>query len=257
MESNNTAVFLGTGTSQGVPVIACECPVCQSGDSRDSRLRTSLMFTIDQKNFVIDTGPDFRQQMLKAQVKSLEAVLYTHEHKDHVAGLDDVRAFNFKQKKDMRLYGNSNVEEALKREFHYAFAVNKYPGVPQLDFNLIDKGEFELDGIKIQPIEVMHHRLPVLGFRIHDFVYITDANFISDEEKVKMKGCHTLVINALRLESHLSHFNLEQALDLIQEIKPRQAYLVHISHLFGTHEEIEKMLPEGVNCAYDGLKISI
>lgn len=249
--------FLGTGTSQGVPVIACNCHVCKSVDPKDDRLRTSVMATIQGKNYVVDAGPDFRQQMLREDIQSLEAVVFTHEHKDHIAGLDDVRAYNYKQKRDMPVYGSHRVETALHREFHYAFGDNPYPGVPRLDFRLIDNEPFVIDDVTWSPIEVMHYILPVQGFRIGDFTYITDAKSIADEELQKIRGSKVLVLNALRIEEHISHFNLQQALDMIELLKPEKAYLTHISHLFGTHKEIENMLPKNVYVAYDGLKIEI
>lgn len=250
-----TVTFLGTGTSQGVPVIACDCPVCNSTDPRDKRLRCSVLLSFGDKHYVIDAGPDFRQQMLRAQVKTLEAVLFTHEHKDHVAGLDDVRAYNFSMKRDMRIYGNTRVEKTLKRDFHYAFAEVKYPGVPRLDFTEIDTRAFEVDGIRFQPVEVMHYKLPVLGFRVGDLTYITDAKTISEEEKAKIRGSKTLVINALRKEEHISHLNLEQALALIEELEVETAYLTHLSHLMGLHADLVPQLPPHVHLAYDGLQI--
>lgn len=249
--------FLGTGTSQGVPVIACDCAVCSSEDSRDKRLRSSVMITIEGKNYVIDSGPDFRQQMLKEKVQSLEAVLFTHEHKDHVAGLDDVRAFNYKFQKDMEVFCSERVEEALRREFHYVFDANPYPGVPKVNLNKIEWEPFSVDCIEFIPIKVLHHKLPVTCFRINDFTYITDAKTIAPEEKEKIKGTKVLVVNALRKTEHISHFNLEQALDFIEEINPEKAYLTHISHLFDKHEEIEKTLPENVKVAFDGLQIEV
>ncbi len=250
--------ILGTGTSQGVPVIACSCEVCQSADSSDKRLRVSAFVEVDGVNIVIDTGPDFRQQMLAANVQTLDAVLFTHEHKDHTAGLDDVRAFNFKQKKDMEVFADARVQAALKMEFSYIFAENKYPGIPMVHLNEISKeSTFTVNGVKITPIESLHHKLPVLGFRIKDFTYITDAKTISSEEKRKLKGTKVLILNALRREEHISHLNLEQALELIEEIQPEQAYLTHISHLFGKHHDIEKELPDGVNVAYDGLNFKL
>ncbi len=252
-----TITFLGTGTSQGVPVIACACDVCQSSDYRDKRLRTSVMLTINGLNFVIDTGPDFRQQMLRESVNSLDAVIFTHEHKDHIAGLDDVRAFNYTQKRAMDLYGDSLVEIAIKREFFYAFLEDKYPGVPLLDFHLIDNKPFEVKGIVFTPIEVMHYKLPVFGFRVGDFTYITDAKTISHEEIAKIRGTKVLVLNALRRKEHISHFNLEEALAVIEQIQPEKAYLTHISHLFDTQANIEKELPDNVYVAYDGLKLAL
>ncbi|MGB0869399.1 MAG: MBL fold metallo-hydrolase [Flavobacteriales bacterium] len=250
--------FLGTGTSQGVPVIACECEVCTSLQSQDKRLRTSIMLSYNNKNIVIDTGPDFRQQMLRERVSNVEAIVYTHEHKDHVAGMDDLRAFNFKHKKDIPLYVSKRVEVALKREFHYVFELNKYPGIPEVKLVHISKEEtFDIGGKKWIPIEVMHHKLPVLNFRIEDFAYITDANYISDIEFEKLKGVKVLVINALRREKHISHFTLEEALEIIKKLNVEKAYLTHISHQLGLHLEVEKELPPNVVLAYDGLKITV
>ncbi len=249
--------FLGTGTSQGVPVIACNCHVCRSNDPKDNRLRCSVLITYAGKNYVIDTGPDFRQQMLRANVQSLEAVLFTHEHKDHVAGMDDVRAFNFKQKRDMEIYCSRNVEKALHNEFHYVFAADRYPGVPTVHIHRIDKEPFSIGEMSVVPVEVMHYKLPVLGFRIEDFTYITDAKTVTEEERTKIRGTKILVVNALRKEDHLSHFNLKEALDFIADIQPEKAYLTHISHLFGRHESIENELPENVSVAYDGLELII
>ena len=249
--------LLGTGTSQGVPVIGCTCEVCQSKDKRDDRLRSSVMIEVGEELFVIDTGPDFRQQMLREKVDHLSAVLFTHEHKDHTAGLDDIRAFNFVQKKEMEVYASERVQETLMRDFHYAFAKVKYPGVPQIHLKTIENTPFSVNGIEFTPIEVMHHKLPVFGFRVGDFTYITDANYISDQEKEKAKNSEVLVINALRQEKHISHFNLEEALVMIEELTPKKAYLTHISHLMGKHADVEKLLPENVEIAYDGLSFSL
>ena len=249
--------FLGTGTSQGVPVIACECHVCQSLDYRDKRLRTSIHIMVDNVSIVVDTGPDFRQQMLEARVKKLDAILYTHAHKDHTAGMDDIRSFNFIQRKDMPIYARKDVIAQLKKEFSYVFEGVQYPGVPKVDVRYIDKDPFDVDGVKIIPINTMHYQLPVLGFRIHNLVYITDTNYISDEEKIKIKGCDTLIINALQREKHISHYNLEEALEVIKELTPKQAYLVHLSHRMGLHKETEAILPANVFVAYDGLKIDV
>lgn len=254
---NFAITFLGTGTSQGVPVIACGCDVCKSKDSRDNRLRCSVLIDYNGKNYVIDTGPDFRQQMLRANVQSLEAVFFTHEHKDHVAGMDDVRAFNFKQKRDMEIYCSEAVEAALKREFYYVFEANKYPGVPAVHLNRISKDAFHVNDMKVTPIEVMHYEMPVQAFRIDDFTYVTDAKTVTEEERVKMRGSKILVVNALRKEAHISHFNLEEALEFIRDINPEKAYLTHISHLFGKHDDIEKELPENVFVAFDGLRIEM
>jgi phosphoribosyl 1,2-cyclic phosphate phosphodiesterase len=251
--------ILGSGTSQGVPVIACNCNVCTSKNPKDNRLRSSILISYKGNNYVVDSGPDFRQQMLREQVKTLSGVLFTHEHKDHLAGLDDVRAFNFKEQRDMQVYCTSRVEEALRREYAYVFTVKRYPGIPAINLNRIDKEtNIELeDGLTIIPIEVMHYRLPVLGFRIGDFTYITDAKTVTEEERLKIRGTKVLIINALRKEEHISHFNLEEALAFIKDIQPETAYITHISHLFGTHEEISDFLPENVFVAYDGFSLEI
>jgi phosphoribosyl 1,2-cyclic phosphate phosphodiesterase len=210
------------------------------------------------KNVVIDSGPDFRAQMLRENVQSLEGIVFTHEHKDHIAGTDDVRAFNFKQKKDMDLFASEAVEKALKREFHYAFGENKYPGVPQLNIVNIDKDQkLDVAEMTFEPLEVMHYKMPVLGFRIGDFAYITDAKTIAPEEYEKLRGVKVLVLNALRKEEHLSHFNLSQAIEIVEDLKPEKAYFTHISHLMGKHEEVSEELPENIFLAYDGLKVSV
>lgn len=249
--------FLGTGTSQGVPVILCKCEVCCSLDSRDKRLRSSIQIEVDKKSFVIDSGPDFRQQMLRERVQRIDALLFTHAHKDHTGGMDDIRAFNFEQQEDIPIYGHQRVIEQLKQEFAYVFATKKYPGVPKVNPYVIDNQPFTIKGIEFIPIEVLHHKLPVFGFRVEDFTYITDANFISEKELEKIKGTDTLVINALRKETHLSHFNLEEALEIIEKVKPRKAYLIHLSHYMGTHRKVSLELPENVKIAYDGLRIVI
>ncbi len=250
---------LGSGTSQGVPVIACKCAVCTSTDAKDKRLRSSIMLTVNGRNYVIDSGPDFRQQMLRENVTTLDAIIYTHEHKDHVAGMDDVRAFNFIEKKDMQIYCSENVEKALHREFHYVFEAVKYPGVPSVNIQLISKEkEFSLTKeLAVIPIEVMHYKMPVLGFRIGGFAYITDAKTITENEKIKLKGVKVLILNALRKEEHISHFNLAQALALIEEIQPEKTYLTHISHLFGKQDDIESLLPKNVFVAFDGMKLTV
>lgn len=250
-----TVTFLGTGTSQGVPVIGCTCQVCSSLDFRDKRLRTSIFIEVKNKNFVFDTGPDFRQQMLRENIGHLDAVIFTHAHKDHTAGLDDVRAFNFKQRIDMPIYGTKEVHDQLKREFAYAFANDFYPGVPRLELKEISSEPFTIDGIPICPLPVHHMKLPVYGFRIEDFSYVTDANFIPDETLDRLKGTKTLVLNALQKEKHISHFNLDEAIEMVNIIKPETAYFIHISHKLGQHKEVEKKLPENVALAYDGLKI--
>ncbi len=250
--------ILGSGTSQGVPVIACECDVCKSIDTKDKRLRSSILISHNGNNYCIDSGPDFRQQMLANQVKRLDGIIYTHEHKDHTAGMDDVRAFNFLQQKDMPLYCTSRVEKALRMEFSYVFSEEKYPGIPKVSIQTIDNEPFNLPcGLRIIPIQLSHHNLPVLGFRFEDFTYITDANYIAEAELEKIKGTKVLVINALRLTPHISHFNFQQALELIEKIQPQKAYLTHISHMFGKHEEILSWCPENVEPCFDGLQIEI
>lgn len=248
--------ILGSGTSQGVPVIACDCNVCASNDPLDKRMRSSIMISINGQNYVIDAGPDFRQQMLNHQVKTLRAVIFTHEHKDHLAGLDDVRAFNYREQRDMEIYCTDQVSEALHREFHYVFKAERYPGIPSLNLNRIENKPFQLiDGPVLRPIEVLHYRMPVFGYRLGDFTYITDAKTIKPKEIDKVRGTKILVVNALHRSEHLSHFNLEEALRFIDEVKPERAYLTHISHLFGQHREIESLLPSNVFAAYDGLEI--
>ncbi|MCV9386105.1 MBL fold metallo-hydrolase [Reichenbachiella ulvae] len=249
--------FLGTGTSQGIPVIACECEVCSSVDFRNQRLRSSIMVEQNGTNLVIDTGPDFRQQMLTNRVKQLDAVIFTHEHKDHVAGLDDIRSFNYKQKKDMPIYATAQVIDRLKEEFSYAFAAQKYPGVPTFEVKEIFNKPFTVQNVNIEPVEVMHYKLPVFGYKFGSFAYITDAKTISETEKEKLKGLDVLVLNALQVKEHISHLTLEEALALVDELKPKKAYFTHISHYLGHHAEVEKMLPDNVSLAYDGLTIHL
>lgn len=249
--------FLGTGTSQGIPMIACDCEVCQSTDARDRRLRSSILIEAAGKAVVIDSGPDFRYQMLRAGVKHLDALLLTHEHKDHIAGMDDIRAFNYKQGQAIHVFAHPRVQEALKREFHYVFSHEKYPGVPQIDLFEIGHHPFHVAGLEFVPIEAMHFKMPVLGFRIADFTYLTDAKTIAKSEKDKIKGSKVLVINALQKEKHVSHFTLEEALAFAQEIGAEQTYFTHISHRMGKHAEISKELPYGVALAFDELVIEV
>ncbi len=249
--------FLGTGTSQGVPVIGCDCEVCTSDDSRDHRLRTSVMIEYDDVRIVVDSGPDFRQQMLYHKVQSLDALLITHEHNDHVIGMDDVRPFNFKQKKAMTVYATVRVQKELKKRFAYAFSENPYPGAPRLQLKTIDKDHpFEVGNRTIYPIQVIHGTMPVLGFRFGEFTYITDAKEIDDEEKEKIKGSKYLVLNALHHRQHHSHLNLEEALALIAELQPEKAYLTHISHQMGRHEKVQATLPKNVFLATDNLSLT-
>lgn len=249
--------FLGTGTSQGIPMIACSCEVCSSEDPRDQRLRVSMHIEVDGKSFIIDTGPDFRQQILRAGIRHVDAVLFTHEHKDHTAGLDDIRGFNFAQQTAIPLYARQQVINQLKREFAYAFGENKYPGVPEIDVYEIDDKPFVIEGVEVIPILVKHYFLDVLGFRFGDFTYITDANFIADEELAKVKGTKVLVINALRKTKHISHFTLDEALEVIEKIQPERAYITHISHMMGLHAAVQRELPSHVFLAHDGLSLTI
>lgn len=249
--------FLGTGTSSGVPMIGCSCKVCVSSNKKDNRLRSSILVQSATTSFVIDTTPDFRYQMLRANVQQLDAVLFTHPHKDHIAGLDDVRAYNFFNHKPMELYANSLTEEAIKREFAYAFSDKKYPGIPNLNINSIDNNPFYIGDIFIQPILVWHIKMPVLGFRMGDFTYITDANKIEAEELKKIIGSKVLVLNALRKEKHISHLNLKEAVALAQQLQIPKTYFTHLSHQMGLHAEVSAELPEGIFLGWDGLKIEM
>ena len=250
--------FLGTGTSQGIPVIACNCDVCLSSNPKDKRLRTAAMLSIADKNFVIDVGPDFRQQMLRANVQDVEAVLLTHQHNDHIIGLDDVRPLNFKHEKNIPIYASQEVLEDVKNRFSYIFSNNPYPGAPRLELHAIEKSQsFNIKGINIIPIEVFHGNLPILAFRVNNFCYITDVKTIAPIELEKLRGLDVLVISALHQRSHHSHLNLSEALTLINIIKPKKAFLIHLSHRMGLHDEVEKLLPKNVFIAYDGLMLEI
>lgn len=249
--------FLGTGTSQGIPMIGCTCTVCQSSDTRDKRLRVSVFLEALGKNIIIDTGPDFRQQVLEAGFSQLDAILYTHEHKDHIAGMDDVRGFNFVMKRSIPIYGMPRVLNQIKKEFYYAFEENKYPGVPEVEPIEINARAFYLGDLRIQPIPVKHYQLDILGYRIGDFTYITDANAIPETSMDLIRGSKVLVLNALRTTPHISHFTLDQALDIIAEIQPEQAYLTHLSHQMGLHAQVQAELPKGVYLAYDGLNLTL
>lgn len=248
--------FLGTGTSQGVPIIACDCDICASLDPKDKRLRSSILVSNNNLNLVVDSGPDFREQMLREKIKSLDALLFTHAHRDHMSGLDDIRGFNFRMKKAIEVYCEKAVEIAIRREFFYAFEEPKYPGVPEMNIHTIGLNQFELLGMPIIPIRVFHHKMPVLGFRFGDFVYITDANRIEASELEKIKGCKVLVLNALRKEPHISHFTLNEAIEIAQIIKPEQTFFTHISHQLGTQQELENELPQGMHLAYDGMELN-
>ena len=249
--------FLGTGTSSGVPVIACDCSVCTSSDWKDKRLRCSVLLEWADSKVIIDVGTDFRQQMLRANVKQLDAVLITHAHFDHIGGLDELRAFNFKQGKDMPVYADVLASNMIRNMFSYVFAENKYPGTPNLSLESFEENNFTVANKTIIPIEIHHGKMPISAYRIDDFTYITDGKYVSDEAKAKIKGTKTLVINAVREEPHHSHFNLEEALAFIQEMEVERAYLIHISHRFKKHKAIEESLPSHVHAAYDGLQIEV
>ena len=249
--------LLGTGTSQGVPVIACNCHVCRSTNPKDRRSRSSVMIHVDNQVIVIDTGPDFRNQMLDNNVNDIDSIIYTHEHKDHVAGLDDVRAFNQKWKKPIHIYLSNQVSEAIKREYHYIFVEKRYPGIPEINLNIINNNSFLIGETKIIPIQALHYKLPVFGFRIKNFVYLTDVSYISEEEKEKIYGADLLVIDSLRRKPHLSHFNLQQSIELIKQVSPKKSLLTHISHYMGLHDELVNELPFNINPGYDGQVIDL
>lgn len=248
-------IFLGTGTSSGVPMIGCECEVCSSADPKDNRLRSSILVQSAQTTLVVDTGPDFRYQMLRQKVKHLDAVIFTHPHKDHLAGLDDIRAYNFFTKKPINIYADSLTEEAVRRDFYYAFTDTKYPGIPELSMNTISLEPFMVGDIPVIPILVWHMKMPVLGFRFGKFTYITDANKIDEKEKDKVRGSEVMVLNALRKQKHISHFNLEEAIEMVQELKVGEAWFTHLSHQMGRHAEIEAELPDNIHLAWDGLTL--
>lgn len=252
-----TVTFLGTGTSQGVPVIACTCAVCKSTDPHDKRLRSSILLEINGKNIVIDTGPDFRYQMLRARVQHLEAILYTHAHKDHIAGLDDIRAFNYFQGTPIDVYADQPVQEALKREFYYIFASRNFPGIPQIHLFDIDETPFYVGDILVTPLLIWHHQLPIKGFRIGDFTYLTDAKSVPDSTLKKIEGTKILVVNALQREPHISHFTLDEAIGFAQKVGAAKTYLTHVSHRLGLHKEVQLELPPNVALAYDGLVVSV
>ncbi len=249
--------FLGTGTSQGIPVIACECEVCRSLDYRDKRLRTALHIDTGQTSLIIDVGPDFRQQVLRERINRLDAILITHEHKDHTAGLDEVRSFNFKQKKDMPVYGRPSVLNQLRSEYQYIFGNHDYPGLPRIQLHEIENRPFQINELTITPIEVMHYKLPVYGYRINNFAYITDAKTIPDKEKEKLRGLDVLVLNALQRKPHISHLTLDEALALSAELQPGFTWLTHLSHTMGLSRDITPLLPDNVALAYDGLQLTL
>ena len=249
--------ILGSGTSQGVPVIACECAVCRSTDRHDKRLRCSAMLEINGQNILIDAGPDFRYQMLRAGVKDLRAILLTHEHKDHIGGLDDVRAFNWVKNGAVDVYANLRTKEIVLKDYSYAFSENKYPGVPEINLHTVGEEPFYIDDTEFVPIQVMHYKLPVLGYRTGNFAYLTDANYISETSMKKLAGVEYLVINALRKEPHLSHFTLAQALEVTKELGVKHAWLTHIGHQMGLAAEVSRELPSNVSLSYDTLQVEI
>lgn len=252
-----TITFLGTGTSTGVPVVACNCDVCRSEDKRDTRLRTSVMVDVSGHKFIIDCGPDFRYQMIREKVEDISAIIFTHGHRDHIAGIDDVRAFNYVLNKTVDIYATQEVIDSINKEFPYILTEKRFFGAPQLEFHIIENKPFSINGVNIQPVEVLHHKLSVFGFRIGGFTYITDASFIAESEKPKAIGSEVLVVNALRKSKHISHFSLEEALELIRELKPEKAFITHLSHFIGRHQDIQESLPDNVFLAYDGLKIDL
>ena len=249
--------FLGTGTSQGLPIIGCQCPVCQSEDKRDKRLRSAVLISHKGSQFVIDVGPDFRQQILREDVQKLDFVLLTHSHKDHTGGLDDIQAFNYLNRKAMDVYANRQTCDALVKDFHYIFDGNDYPGIPKVELHVVEGESFTVNEIKIQPIEVVHYDMTILGYRIADFAYITDAKYITEKELNKLTGLNVLVINALRIKKHYSHLNLEEALRIVKRLSPKQVYFTHISHNLALYAESKHLLPDNVELAYDGLKILV
>ncbi len=255
--SMRSITFLGTGTSQGVPMIGCDCAVCSSADARDARLRSSVLIEYDGSVIVIDAGMDFRYQMLRERVRNLDAILLTHEHKDHIGGVDDIRAFNYFLKREVDIYAEQRVIDVVKKDFDYAFSPNRYLGVPLMVTHPIDATPFKIGELEVVPIRGLHHYLPVLGYKIGDICYITDVNYLDDSELEKIKGVDILVINALRREKHISHFTLAEALDIIAKVAPKRAYITHISHQMGLYEQVEKELPHGVHLAYDRLKITL
>jgi phosphoribosyl 1,2-cyclic phosphate phosphodiesterase len=253
----STITFLGTGTSQGIPVIGCKCKVCLSKDNKDNRLRSSVVIEHNGSILLIDAGPDFRQQMLREGISCVDAVLLTHEHKDHTGGLDDVRAINFIRKEPFAIYCEERVMESLRREYSYVFEEYKYPGAPEFDIRIIDPTPFRINTVQVIPIRAFHYKLPILGFRIGDIAYITDANSIPDEEFDKLQNLSILVLNTVRREKHISHFSLDEAVEIAKKVKPKQCYLTHMSHQIGIHSDLDASLPDWISPAYDRLSITV
>lgn len=249
--------LLGTGTSQGVPIVGCSCPVCQSEDPRDNRLRTAAFVEVNGVNILIDAGPDLRMQLLRSKISRVDGILITHEHKDHLAGLDDIRPIYFMMKSAMNIYGLQRVMNVIRKDFDYVFKSDPYPGVPSFSLHNVRDDAFAVNGVVVQPIHVRHLTLPILGYRIGNMAYITDASFISETELNKLKSLDVLIINALRIKEHYSHFNLEQALNVINMLKPKRAYLTHLSHRIGKYVDLSPQLPEHVYMGYDGLEITV
>lgn len=247
--------FLGTGTSTGVPVIGCQCKRCMSADPRDKRLRASALWEIGDTKIVVDAGPDFRMQMINAQCRHVDAILITHRHYDHIGGLDDVRGLNYSMHAPLNVYAEKFHADGIMQMYPYVFEVNKYPGAPNINLNVITSEPFEINGIKVEPIRVMHAKMPIFGYRIGDWAYITDASKIPAESMEKLRGLDVLVLNALRHEPHMSHFSISQALEVVEELKPRRTYFTHINHDFGNYAEYNHQLPEGVEMSYDGLVV--
>ncbi|MCF0173770.1 MAG: MBL fold metallo-hydrolase [Bacteroidales bacterium] len=249
--------FLGSGTSQGVPIIACDCRVCNSTDPCDKRLRASILVKYEGQTILVDAGPDFRYQMLRAGVKHLDAILLTHNHKDHTGGLDDIRALNWIEQRPAEIYCEKYVLESLKKEYSYVFQEEKYPGAPEWNINLIDEKPFSINGVEIIPIRGLHYKLPVLGFRFGNFAYCTDMNYIAEEEFSKLKGVEVFVINTVKEGKHISHFSLSEAVEVCRKVGAKMSFLTHISHQLPPHKELADMLPKDIKPAYDGLEIEI
>jgi len=249
--------FLGTGTSQGVPVVACSCDVCRNGNKKNKRLRSSVLIETEGLIFTIDAGPDLRYQLLREQVTSLDGILVTHAHKDHIGGLDDVRSFNWLTRKAVDIYATPHTQKIIRNDFFYAFEENRYPGVPTFNLHTIDNQKFKIKGIEIEPLEALHLNMPVLGFRIGDFAYITDANYLPLSTIDKLTDCRVIVLSAIRKKKHISHFNLDEAVQILEFLRPEKGYITHISHMMGFHEEINNELPDFIELAYDGLSFKL